>query len=238
MAMVSAAAANENGNESRGGLKEKPQQIFEDFLTRVAKLEELGAVANRYLSGFQQSLEFLRRPPIDMESKLMSKLISANDTKRMKSYIQAGCCNTLDRVQNTSKLRTCHLGLLEHLSKAKTILNEVEDLMEDLTLAIQSYNRSLPPLQIEDLCDQLDEQHLHQEEPSLSGLQQREVMFIASSVGVIYTMLKQDYVMQEKIVASLNLNSTPGELESYCLMWSLRPYVNDEIMLQAWRLIR
>ncbi|CAI0557409.1 unnamed protein product, partial [Linum tenue] len=103
MAMVSAAAANENGKESKGGLKEKTLQIFEDFLTRVAKLEELGAVANRYLSGFQQSLDFLRRPPIDMESKLMSKLISANDTKRMKSYIQAGCCNTLDRVQNTSK---------------------------------------------------------------------------------------------------------------------------------------
>ncbi|CAI0557407.1 unnamed protein product [Linum tenue] len=224
MAMVTAAAANENGNESKGGLKEKTQQIFEDFLTRVAKLEELGAVANRYLSGFQQSLDFLRRPPIDMESKLMSKLISANDTKRMKSYIQAGCCNTLDRVQNTSK--------------SKIILNEVEDLMEDLTLAIQSYNRSLPPLQIEDLCDQLDEQHLHQEEPSLGDLQQREVMFISSSVGIIYSMLKQDYVMQEKIVGSLNLNSTPGELESYCLMWSLRPYVNDEIMLQAWRLIR
>ncbi|CAI0557361.1 unnamed protein product [Linum tenue] len=220
MAMVTAAAANENGKESKGGLKEKLQQIFEDFLTRVAKLEELGAVANRYLSGFQQSLEFIRRPPIDMESKLMSKLISANDTKRMKSYIQAGCCNTLDRVQNTSK--------------SKIILNEVEDLMEDLTLAIQSYNRSLPPLQIEDLCDQLDEQHLHQVGRNFASL----IMFIASSVGVIYSMLKQDYVMQEKIVGSLNLNSTPGELESYCLMWSLRPYVNDEIMLQAWRLIR
>ncbi|CAI0557364.1 unnamed protein product [Linum tenue] len=56
---IGEAAANENGNESKGGLKEKTLQIFEDFLTRVAKLEELGAVANRYLSGFQQSLGLL-----------------------------------------------------------------------------------------------------------------------------------------------------------------------------------
>lgn len=44
-------------------------------------------------------------------------------------------------------------------------------------------------------------------------------------------------LLQERIITNLNLKSLSGELESYCLMWSLRPYINDEIVHQAWRLI-
>lgn len=44
-------------------------------------------------------------------------------------------------------------------------------------------------------------------------------------------------LLQEKIISGLNLNSTSEELESYSLMWSLRPYIDDEVMHQAWRLI-
>lgn len=103
----------------------------------------------------------------------------------------------------------------------------------------------------------------------------------AALMGIVYSMVKQDYVMQvinfwytffhillwsnapkslaswcwtfwsfcnstidnfttllqERIVTTLNLKSLSGELESYCLMWSLRPFINDEIVHQAWRLI-
>ncbi|KAF7130530.1 hypothetical protein RHSIM_Rhsim10G0082400 [Rhododendron simsii] len=59
----------------------------------------------------------------------------------------------------------------------------------------------------------------------------------AVMMGVIYSMLKRDYIMQEKIISSLNLKLSSGELESYNLMWSLRPFIDDEIMHQAWRLV-
>ncbi|CAN1307477.1 hypothetical protein LINPERPRIM_LOCUS27084 [Linum perenne] len=220
--MISAAMAAEGGKESRPQLKSQTVQILKDFLTRVAKLEELGDSASGFLSGFHQSLEFLRRAPIDMESKLMSKIISANETKRMKSYVESGCCYAFDRVQYTSK--------------SKSILTELEELMEDLTVTIRASNQpSSTPFEIDDLCNQLDHQGLRQEEPFVQ--EHEPILFIASSVGVIYSMLKQDYVMQEKIVGSLSLKSAAGELESYVLMWSLRPYVNDEIMQQAWSLI-
>lgn len=74
-------------------------------------------------------------------------------------------------------------------------------------------------------------------EVELCHLEKSKVTDYAAMMGIIYAMLKQDYTMQEKIVSSLNLKSSAGELESYCLMWSLRPFVNDEIMFQAWKLV-
>jgi hypothetical protein len=43
--------------------------------------------------------------------------------------------------------------------------------------------------------------------------------------------------MQDKIVRSLSLKSSSGELETYSLMWSLRPFVEDEIVNRAWKWI-
>ncbi|XP_057528316.1 glutamate receptor 3.4-like isoform X3 [Amaranthus tricolor] len=40
---------------------------------------------------------------------------------------------------------------------------------------------------------------------------------------------------KEKIVSSLNFKSSSGELESFCLMWSLRPFINDDVIHQALR---
>lgn len=54
---------------------------------------------------------------------------------------------------------------------------------------------------------------------------------------MIVTNIRMLFRLQEKIVSSLNLKTSSGELETYCLMWSLRPFVNDEIMQKAWRLI-
>ncbi|KAK6144776.1 hypothetical protein DH2020_021596 [Rehmannia glutinosa] len=55
-------------------------------------------------------------------------------------------------------------------------------------------------------------------------------------MAIIYSMVKQDYTMQVRIVSSLNHKSSPGELETYCQMWSLRPFVDDDIMHKAWSL--
>lgn len=89
--------------ELKPELKEKVSNIFQDFLTRITKLEELAGIGSRLLNGYQQALEFLRRPPIDETSQLIKNIIKANETKRVKSYIEAGCINVHDSIQNTNK---------------------------------------------------------------------------------------------------------------------------------------
>ncbi|KAJ0040182.1 hypothetical protein Pint_27793 [Pistacia integerrima] len=302
---------SEEGN-LKSEWKEKVFQIFKEFMTRLAKLEELGAAGSKLLTGYQQGLEFLRQPPIDKTSKLIENIVKANETQRVKSYFEAGCINVHDSLQNMSKLcyimllekkyctevRTSLLGLNDHIITAKGILNELEGLLEDVAGAIQTANECLAPLWDEDsgsgldLQDTTDKlvsqdymrmpfthscsallacwlgtirasfslknnvglsmvrnlqissgqymvgQNSSPDEISTSShLQGPEMTDLAALMGIIYTMVKQDYVMQERIVTSLNLKSLSGELESYSLMWSLRPFINDEIVHQAWRLI-
>ncbi|KAJ6369895.1 hypothetical protein OIU76_028200 [Salix suchowensis] len=206
-------------SELKPELKEKVSNIFQDFLIRVTKLEELAGIGSRLLNGYQQALEFLRQPPIDETSQLIKNIIKANETRRVKSYIEAGCVNVHDSIQNTNKLHTYLLGLHNHLSKAKTLLNELENLLEDSSCAIQTAKGCLPPLKNEDCGDQLYQQ-ITTDQSSLD-LGELEMTNYAVLMGIIYSMVKQDYVMQEKIVHSLNLKSLSGELESYCFSVSI-----------------
>ncbi|KAJ0097484.1 hypothetical protein Patl1_28412 [Pistacia atlantica] len=136
------------------------------------------------------------------------------------------------------EVRTSLLGLNDHIITAEGILNELEGLLEDVAGAIQTANECLAPLWDEDSGSGLDLQDTTDKLRSTSShLRGPEMTDFAALMGIIYSMVKQDYVMQERIVTSLNLKSLSGELEGYCVMWSLRPFINDEIVHQAWRLI-
>ncbi|XVF04261.1 hypothetical protein REPUB_Repub05bG0067400 [Reevesia pubescens] len=228
----------EEDKKLKGETTEKIFQIFKDFLTGVAKLDELVTVGGRLLTGFQQGLEFLRRPPINKTSKLIENIIKANETKRLKSYLEAGCTKNQDSVQNMNKLRSCLLGLHDHLIKVKSLLNDLECLLEDATAALRTANEHISPLLDKESVDGIDPQESSgEDELSSSHLREPEVTDYSALMGIIYSMVKQEYVMQDKIVTSLNLKSSSEELESYCLMWSLRPYVNDQTMHLAWKLV-
>ncbi|KAL4360687.1 hypothetical protein GQ457_04G033860 [Hibiscus cannabinus] len=228
----------EEEKKFKGETKEKIFQIYTDFLTGVAKLDELVAVGGRLLTFFQQGLEFIRRPPINETSKLIENILKANETKRLKSYLEAGCINSHDRVHNTSKLYTCLHGLHDHLNKVKCLLNDLECHLRDATVALQMANKHLSPL-----LDMESSAGLHPQESSVedemasSCLREPEVTDYAALMGIIYSMVKQDCSMQDKIVNSLNLKTTSEELESYSLMWTLRPYINDQTMQLAWKLV-
>ncbi|XP_044470229.1 uncharacterized protein LOC123199343 isoform X2 [Mangifera indica] len=231
--------------------KDKVFQIFKEFMTRYAKLEEMGASGSKLLTAYQQGLEFLRRPPIDKTSKLIENIVKASETQRVKSYFEAGCINVHDSLQSMSKLcyimlreknkywpvRTSLLGLNDHIIRAKGILNELESLLEDVAGAIQTANECLAPFWDKDGGSGLDLQDTTDKISTSCHRQGPEMTDFAALMGIIYGMVKQDCVMQERIITNLNLKSLSGELESYRLMWSLRPYINDEIVHQAWRLI-
>ncbi|KAF9616884.1 hypothetical protein IFM89_032846 [Coptis chinensis] len=224
----------DNAENEQKLLNKTVHSIFSDFMTKVTKFDEMVSVSNKFLVGFHQHLEFLRRPSLEKTSELVDNIIKANETERMKAYLQSGCRNVHDGVQSISKLNTCQQGLQEHLSKGKSVLHELEMLMDDLVGVLTTADISTLQCQDEHICDGL----IHEKEEMESTPHTKPVVTdYVTLMGFVFSMLTQDYSMQEKIVSSLNLNSSSGELESYCLMWSLRPFINDEIMHQAWRFI-
>ncbi|KAK7302885.1 hypothetical protein RJT34_13782 [Clitoria ternatea] len=86
-------------HKSISDLEEEIFHKFRDFMTGIAKIDELGIAGNKLLTGFQQALEFIRRPPIDTNSKLVNKVIIANETKRVNAYVTSECRNLNDSIQ-------------------------------------------------------------------------------------------------------------------------------------------
>ncbi|KAK7251509.1 hypothetical protein RIF29_34778 [Crotalaria pallida] len=202
---------------------------------RITKLDEARAVGGRLLSGFHVALEFIRRPPIDTDAKLVNKIIVANETTRVKSYVNSGCRNPNDGAQS--------------VTNCKLILNELEGLLGDVTSAIQRTHGNLSALSDLDVGVELNVLMTNNDSGENGALSQTtdvantktqkntDVTHLATLMAVMYSMVKQDFLMQERVVSALDLKSPSEELESYCQMWSLRPFINDEIMHQAWELI-
>ncbi|KAG5528182.1 hypothetical protein RHGRI_028951 [Rhododendron griersonianum] len=220
--------------ESEEPVLTKIFQIFSDFMLRVMQFEELVAVGSRLLVGFDEGLESLRQSPINKTSELVKRIIETNKTKRVLKYVGAGCINAHDGMQN--------------ISRRKCIVYELEGLVKEVTSAVQAGNENKLHLKDKVTGDLIGQEattykksitvgFVLQEKIVSSNVHGPEIPEYAVMMGVIYSMLKRDYIMQEKIISSLNLKSSSGELESYNLMWSLRPFIDDEIMHQAWRLV-
>ncbi|RDX95103.1 hypothetical protein CR513_22419, partial [Mucuna pruriens] len=235
-------------DKSISDLEEEIFHKFRDFMTGITKIDTLGIAGSRLLSGFQQALEFIGRPPIDTNSKFVDKIIVANETKRVKAYVNSGCRKLNETIQSVTNCKYDSLfffgGNKFKKMVAKEILNELEGLLGDVTNAIQITRGNLLPLSDLDFDVELNEQATYndlEEKDALSHSQSPDVTkkstditHLAKVMAFIYSMVRQDYLMQEKIVSALDLKISSEELESYCQMWSLRPFINDEIVQRAW----
>ncbi|KAK4760915.1 hypothetical protein SAY87_005808 [Trapa incisa] len=134
------------------------------------------------------------------------------------------------------------LGLQNHINIARNILEESESHLVDAASVMQNANETFLANEVVDCHDVLPGQSVINNKCEDILLQNSnlnpEHTDYAAMMAVIYNMMKQDFLMQERIVSALNLKLSSGELESYCLMWSLRPFINDDIMHEAWKLIR
>ncbi|XP_027917678.1 uncharacterized protein LOC114176742 isoform X2 [Vigna unguiculata] len=145
-------------------------------------------------------------------------------------------------------VHSCTQGLCNLIREAKEILNELEGLLGDVTSAIQTTDGKLLAFSGLDFDVELIEQTTyndleekdalsHSQSPDITSTKKKksvDVTHLAMVMAFIYSMVKQDYLMQEKIVSALDLKMSSEELESYCQMWSLRPFINDEIVNGAW----
>ncbi|KAM6562729.1 hypothetical protein CsatB_022727 [Cannabis sativa] len=220
-------------------MNDKLFNIFKDFMTRITEFEELVDVGSRLLKDFQQELEFLRRPPFGRTSELVKNIINIDETKRLQSYLEAGCVKTFDGFQNISKLHSLHVGLRGYTSEGENILIQLDELMKDAICVLETTGGNLQPNWDNTLAlaNGADEGATKDSE-GIALSRKLEDTDLAVLMAIILSMLKQEYSMQEKIISALSLKSSSEELESYSLMWSLRPFIEDDIMHQAWRRIR
>ncbi|CAN6297099.1 unnamed protein product [Urochloa humidicola] len=216
--------------------------VFVEFMTKVARFEELAESGNRLLVRFHQELEYFRRPTIPTESDVMTQILKSNCTGRMRSYLEAGCRLHCQNISNINQLRSCEDGLKDHINKVKALVEELECLVEDvygITLTA-----SLSALEVSDshsIDNKLTTEPCTvegvstlQEDNSVDQLD-NDVSFVTVMV-MVCNMLKLDYTMQEKVVGALSLKTPSSELQGYCLMWDLRPFIDDNVMHLAWKM--
>ncbi|CAN7100662.1 unnamed protein product [Brassica rapa subsp. narinosa] len=199
--------------EVRSELKQNIYEIFKDFMTGITKLEELDNATNIFLLRFQQGLCLLKRSPILTSSKLIENILKNNETRRLKSYVEAGCINIDDAARSTRALHTSLSGLSDHLIKAQSLLSDLERLTDDAALAIETATKLSTQLD-EESSDDL-RQVTSEENETVPFAQEPEVTEYATIIAVVYSMVKQNYVMQEKIVRSLSLKTSFDELDTY-----------------------
>ncbi|KAI3978642.1 hypothetical protein MKX01_015817 [Papaver californicum] len=221
-------------------LDKRVYQIFSDFMMRVMKFEKLVSVGSSFLVGLHQNLELLRRRPIHKTSDVVDGVIKANDTKRLKAYLKSGCINVDEGVQSVSKLIECQKGLHEHLSKVRELLSEVEGLMTAVQEVLRSVSENKFSYKGQHAVGGFVIHRAEVEKEEMDSIRTRRpsISDYATIMCSIYNMLKQDYVMQEKIISSTEIcHPSSEELGSYSTMWSLRPYIQDEIISGAWKFI-
>ncbi|XP_020963597.1 uncharacterized protein LOC107644066 isoform X5 [Arachis ipaensis] len=141
--------------------------------------------------------------------------MEANGTDRVKSYVNSGCKKPNDSVNNVTNLCSCKRGLLNHISKAKVIINELEGLLRDVTSAIQRTHGKLSVFSdiefgvelnnqaaSDDLLRFSQEENVgfsHSQNTDCTNTEEKnssDVTHFASLMAILYGMVKQDYLMQ------------------------------------------
>lgn len=211
---------------------------FPEFMTRVALFEELVDGGRRSLARFRQELEYFRRPRLPSESDTMGEIVRSNCTDRMKSYLESGCSLHCQNISNLNQLNSCEGELKGYINKVNALLEELQCLVEDAYDATLTANLRAIEVADERTADNKmnDESRFTEEMEVQQPADQldRDSSLVMVMI-LVYNMLKLDYTMQEKIIGSLSLKSSSTELDGYCLMCELRPYVDDDVMHLAWK---
>lgn len=214
-------------------LGKKVTRIFIDYMTKVTEFEELADVGKRFLTGFHRITEMFRTVELQKTSNTISMIIDANWNEHMKTYVEAGCKQSLS-VQNMHNLHSCVLGLRDNLKNTEALLNELDCLKEDAISVTEAATKSATALG-DSFCEEmLKDLSFEEEKEPLPQHPQDTSISEVILMKIISDMLKLDYAMQKSIVLNLNIGTSVSELEGYCLMWNLHPYIDDEIIHWAW----
>ncbi|KAL1548136.1 hypothetical protein AAHA92_16411 [Salvia divinorum] len=193
-------------------------------MMRIAQFDELVSTGSRFLVSFQQALGFLGRSPIDKTSILLEGMINAHGSRKAVIRSQSCAVSYLYDFREFARsfIIKCKSSIMQTSSD-----NDREDISSNSVLCIASTEQTANEKDEDDISCNFNSLHTVQGRPDLAE-------DYGSMMAIVYSMVKQDYTMQARIVFSLSHKSSQEELETYCQMWSLRPFVDDDIVSKAW----
>nr|AAK13139.1 Hypothetical protein [Oryza sativa Japonica Group] len=183
-------------------VEDKVHRIFLDFMTKVARYDELVDAGKKVLLKFHQEVEHFWRPKLLTESSAIIEIVKSNYSDRMRSYLEAGC--------------THHNEIIQNMNRSKLLLEELQFLEEDvysaaLTASLSS-SRNTDDCPDHDNLTNVCSEDEQQPEDWLDG-----AVSFASVIVLVHNMLKMDYMMQ---VSNTRICIWPGSL-------FLRSYKNN-----------
>lgn len=209
-------------------------QLFLTFMARFTQFEEMGKLGSQMLAGFHQELELFRRPPLSESSQVLANIIEQNQSEKLRTYSEAGCRHFHVDQEVTVKLNNFFQGLKKHVEQEE-LLKDLEHLVENATIMMQEATNTM----LKNITIYTEENIIEgslgteSEEGSISGDHKLEISDYVAMMSVICNMLRQDYAMQEKVVSDLQLNTPSETLQSYSLMWTLHPFIDERIINKA-----
>ncbi|CAM6038745.1 unnamed protein product [Sphagnum compactum] len=197
-------------------------EIFHQFIGRAVTLEDLQKLSSQMLVGFQQALEAFQRPPLHEASAVLAQVMASAPSERLDTYTDMGCRHVHSDHSVVIKLDSALKGLQNHIEQAGGIMEEMRGLLEQANAVMQ-----------EEL--NLELESLTSPRMKASGLHMSD--YVTMMAGIV-SMLEQDLRMQEQIVDALGLDLSSEVLQNYCMMWTLRPFVDETVVDKALTWIR
>ncbi|CAM6062813.1 unnamed protein product [Sphagnum tenellum] len=197
-------------------------EIFHHFIGRAVTLEDLQKLSSQMLVGFQQALEAFQRPPLHEASAVLAQVMASAPSERLDTYTDMGCRHVHSHHSVVIKLDSALKGLQNHIEQAGGIMEEMRSLLEQANAVMQEELN----LELESLTSpRMKARGLHMSD------------YVTMMAGIV-SMLEQDLRMQEQIVDALGLDLSSEVLQNYCMMWTLRPFVDETVVDKALTWIR
>ncbi|KAH7286404.1 hypothetical protein KP509_32G005600, partial [Ceratopteris richardii] len=111
---------------------------FNKFVQRVSHLSEMHQSSSKFIAGYQQELEKLRRPPLDDSSSVVKDLFKGVPSPRVKNYIELGGHHLQSKRQSLVKLNGFLKNLNDHISKAQIYSKELGKLVDKVTMLMDA----------------------------------------------------------------------------------------------------
>ncbi|CAK9208967.1 unnamed protein product [Sphagnum troendelagicum] len=220
-------------------------EIFHHFIGRAVTLEDLQKLSSQMLVGFQQALEAFQRPPLHEASAVLAQVMASAPSERLDTYTDMGCRHVHSHHSVVIKLDSALKGLQNHIEQAGGIMEEMRSLLEqanavmqeELNLELESVSLTGTDIIFEDSRPTASpsQQVLTSPRMKARGLHMSD--YVTMMAGIV-SMLEQDLRMQEQIVDALGLDLSSEVLQNYCMMWTLRPFVDETVVDKALTWIR
>ncbi|KAL2650229.1 hypothetical protein R1flu_018357 [Riccia fluitans] len=216
---------------------ERFEKELTQFVNDVRSLEIEHQLSSKAIAILSESLSRYRKTIGECEA--IKKLGPSVLTDRFVKYLQAQGWHEdtarsvdLEINQGLTELRVSTYNARQRIEGLKDMVTSVEqDVGRDLTSKLQNLFLETPSA-----GDEADIINLEMLELPMTSSDPGHLQYVLH-MAVICQMLHEDVEMKEKIVGALGLDTIAEHMEVYSSSWALRPFVDEEIMESALKVL-